>query len=255
MILSIRNGCFSHGNTKILEDINLEVKTGELLTILGPNGAGKTTLLKCLLGFYKWTKGATYLNLKEISNIKYLWKTISYVPQAKEIPFNYTVEDMILIGRNPHIGYFGKPKKSDYLAVERVLDLLDISSKRYSFMYQLSGGQKQIVLIARALVSDPQIIILDEPELNLDLANQDKIFSTIRRLADEENIVCIVNTHLPFNAIKYSDNSLLLKKDLTSIYGKTKDIVTLNKLVDIYGLPKDYYNIGYNYRSLIMPAT
>lgn len=246
MRMSIKNGGFSYGKTEILKDINLDVKKGEMTTILGPNGVGKTTLIKCLLGFKKWTSGATFLDCHSIktSDRKLFWKKISYVPQAKEIPFLYTVESIILMGRNPFIDFFGKPKESDLKEVDSVLDLLGLKAIRNKCMDQLSGGEKQMVLIARALVSKPEIVVLDEPELNLDLANQDKIFATLRKLVDEEDISCLINTHHPFNAIKYSDYSLLLKRDLTYIYGKTKEVVTLENIINIFELPSDYYSLN-----------
>lgn len=242
--MAIKNGGFTYEESEILKDINLEIKNGEMITILGPNGVGKTTLIKCFLGFNNWTKGATFLDGHDIktSDRKLFWKRISYVPQAKEIPFSYTVESIILMGRNPFIDFFGKPEENDFKEVDHVLNLLGLKTIRNKCMYQLSGGEKQMVLIARALVSKPEMIVLDEPELNLDLANQDRIYSTLRWLVDNENISCLVNTHHPFNAIKYSDYSLLLKRDLTYIYGKTEQVVTLENIVKIFGLPLDYYN-------------
>ncbi len=246
MRMSVKNGSFSYGKIEILRDINLDIKNGEMVTVLGPNGVGKTTLIKCLLGFNHWTEGATFLDHYPIkhSDKHLFWKKISYVPQAKEIPFSYKVESIVLMGRNPYIDFWKKPNKNDLQEVSYVLALLGLESIKDKYMHQLSGGEKQMVLIARALVSRPEIVILDEPELNLDLANQDKIFSTLRRLVNDENISCIINTHHPFNAIKYSDYSLLLKPNLTHTYGKTKDIVTLENIIKIFGLPPDYYDLN-----------
>lgn len=245
MKMTVQNGCFSYDTSPVLQNINLEVASGQLTTILGANGVGKTTLMKCLLGFQPWTEGATILDGKAIDDHDkaYFWKSISYVPQWKDMPLTYTVASFILMGRNGTIGFCGRPKEKDYKALDWVVDLLDLEGIRQKKMYQLSGGEKQMVLIARALVSGPQIVVLDEPELNLDLANQDKIYKTLRNLVDREGISCLVNTHHPFNALKYSDNTMLLHKNADAIYGETRTVLTKENIIRAFDLSLDYYEL------------
>lgn len=243
MNIKVKKATFFYGKRCIFNNINFELNEGEMLTILGPNGVGKTTLIKCLLGFSQLNQGNIFFDNKLYKDInkKIFWKKISYVPQIKEFNFSYDVKSMIMLGRNPYIGFMKMPEKNDYYEVEKIIELFNLEKIKNKSMNNLSGGEKQMVLIARAMVSNPEMMIIDEPELNLDISNQDKIFKILNKLIKNKKVSCIINTHNPINVIKYSDLSILMKKDLSYYYGKTNEVLNIDNITDVFELSKDYF--------------
>ena len=186
MIIEVNNSSYGWlGRPALFEGVSLSLDRGEVLAILGPNGIGKTTLLKSLIGLIPWKKGATFVESKDIKSYKVsdLYKIISYVPQAKTPPFSLTAMEMILLGRNPHINIVSSPKQKDYEIAHQVIDRLGIEYLTDVKVNKMSGGELQMVLIARALVNKPKVLILDEPESNLDFRNQLKILNVIKYLS------------------------------------------------------------------------
>ena len=177
MILSVEKGCFSYKRDKdnlLLKNISFKAQPGDLVAILGPNGAGKTTLLRCIMGFLNWNSGQSCLDGKDIRTIPYrqLWRSLAYVPQAKQTTAAYTVEEMILLGRSSHFNILSRPKAEDVDKAYEIMERLHISKLAKKKCSEISGGELQMVLIARAMAAEPQILILDEPESNLDFRNQ-----------------------------------------------------------------------------------
>lgn len=227
MTFEVKNGSFGYNNKQILNDISFCLESGEIMSVLGSNGVGKTTLLKCMMGFLKWKKGETIVDNKPIKGIKpkELWKKIAYVPQAKGAAFAYSALEMVVLGRSAHIGTFKQPQKEDMkIAVEAMNDV-GILYLKDKLCTQMSGGELQMVLIARALTVSPNMLVLDEPESNLDFKNQLIILDTIKRLSREKNISAIVNTHYPAHALQISDKSLMLNKDGTNFYGISEQVI------------------------------
>lgn len=238
MIFEVQNGCFaySHGR-QVLNHISFSVGKGEILAILGPNGAGKTTLLRCMMGFLKWTTGKSMLDGENIANMtqRQLFSKVAYVPQAKNAVLSASVKDMVLLGRSSHYGIFGKPGAKDRKIVEETLQMLGLSAMANCACNELSGGELQMALIARALVSEPQIIILDEPESNLDFKNQLIVLKTLQSLS-EQGITCIFNTHYPVHALRYADKALLLDKAGNVTFGNTHDVITEAHMQRAFGV-------------------
>lgn len=232
MKLEVVDGTFSYGHKKILKDISFSIDSGEILTVLGQNGIGKTTLLRCTMGLLHWRKGTTLMDGKDIKDYKEteVWKRIGYVPQAKNSISSCTVLEMVLLGRSPHLGFFQQPGKEDLEEAEKALRFVGMDKIRNSKCNRISGGELQMVLIARALCSHPELLILDEPESNLDFRNQLLVLDTITRLARENGIAAIVNTHYPVHALKISNKTLILNDDSTSIYGFSSDMITEESL-------------------------
>lgn len=257
MNIKIQNGTFSYDkNTKLLNNINLEIKQGDIVSILGPNGVGKTTFLKCLLSFEKWDKGNTLIDEKDISsyNQKQLFQNISYVPQAKVTTFSYTVFETVLLGRSSYLSMFETPKDIDKQKALEAIQLCGIDHLKDKYTNQISGGELQLVFIARALCSNPQIIVLDEAETGLDYSNQLKILTLLKKLSKENNITVIFNTHYPEHALDISDKSLLLNNDGSYLFGETKDIITEKNLSETFGVDVimlDKNVDGNNYHALI----
>lgn len=238
MRLSVENGSFGYKKDKtILKNINFSVDSGELLAILGPNGAGKTTLLRAIMGFLKWNEGKSTLDGVDISKIppNKLWSKVSYVPQAKSAATSYTVEDMILLGRGSNLGFFSQPTEADKKAVNKIIDELNIGFLRGKTCNALSGGELQMVLIAKALASNPEVLILDEPESNLDFKNQLMVLDTISRLVSEGK-TCIFNTHYPAHALQRATKSLILDKNQNVLFGDTPAVVTEANIENAFGV-------------------
>ncbi len=240
MILSVENGCFSYDkkhNNPILENISFEAKPSDLIAILGPNGSGKTTLLRCIMGFLHWNSGKSCLDGKDIRSMPHneLWKNIAYVPQAKNTSTAFTAEEMILLGRSSHFGMMSTPSPDDIAQVNYVMKRLHIEKLAKKKCSEISGGELQMILIARALVSEPQILILDEPESNLDFKNQLIILETMSELV-ADGMTCIFNTHYPAHALQRANKALLLSHEGDSVFGDIKDIITESNIEAAFGV-------------------
>ena len=229
MMFKVEHGSFTYPKTshEVLHDVSFSADTGELIAILGPNGAGKTTLLRCAMGFLKWNSGSSTLDGKPISSLSYkdLWTAMSYVPQARSTVSAYTVEEMVLLGRSSLLSVFSSPSLKDIERAEQTLGDLGILSLKERQCSKLSGGELQMVLIARALAKDPKVLILDEPESNLDFRNQLMVLETLTKLK-QKGITIIFNTHYPAHAMQRADKALLLNKDGTSIFGPADTVIT-----------------------------
>lgn len=228
MMLEIKDGCFGYKNgVQILNNICLQAESGDLIAILGPNGAGKTTMLRCMLGFLKWTAGDSLLDGRSVRSIpsRELWKTIAYVPQARNFASAATAEDAVLLGRNAHIGVFSQPKQRDIDFAHGLLERMNIAHLAKKSCAEMSGGELQMVLIARALAAEPKILVLDEPESNLDFRNQLIVLETMSQLT-REGMTVIFNTHYPDHALRRANKALLLHKGGDAIFGETHCIVT-----------------------------
>lgn len=232
--LKVVDGCFGFSDRILFKDLSFDVGEKQVLTILGPNGAGKTTLLKCIMGIYRWRSGRSELDGKDIKEMspKDVTKHIAYVPQMKTASFDYSVKEMVMMGRASHIKLYDSPGDTDREIVDsymRKLGISELAERRYN---TLSGGEMQMVMIARALVSEPEILILDEPESNLDYSNQLKILDLIEELSQE--MTCIINTHYPEHALRISDTTLMLDGHGGWVFGDTRDIINEENLLNIF---------------------
>lgn len=237
--LAVANGKFSYIESRMLfSDINFSLQKGEILTILGPNGVGKTTLLKCVTGLLDWGSGETLIGNKPIRDMKAIdiWRKIGYVSQARNLVFSYSVLEMVLMGRAPVLGLLSMPSKKDEKIALRILELVEITHLKDKFCSEISGGELQLVLIARALASEPEIIVLDEPETHLDFKKQLLILNILKKLATENGITCLINTHYPNNALRIADKTLMLGSACEHIVGKVDEVITETVLKDFFGV-------------------
>ena len=248
-LFSIRHLCFSRNTQPILKDISFSLQKAEVLSILGPNGVGKTTLMKCILGLLKFQSGEGLLYDKPLGLFgKEIWKYISYVPQAKHNILNIKVLDMVALGLNPKIVF--KPNAKDFDRAKATLSKLKIAHLEQKSCALLSGGELQMVLFARALVSEPKLIVLDEPESNLDFANQKIILETLKSL-NQEGVSIIFNTHFPAHALYHSHKVLLLQKLDSSkqgngLFGRADKILTPENLSQIYGVQIEFIDSSHH---------
>lgn len=256
MIYEVKNGTFGYKDTAILKDINFSVRDGEVMSILGPNGVGKTTLLKCMMGLLKWKEGESLLDGENIRNIKpkEFWQKIAYVPQAKGSAFGFTAMDMVMLGRSAHLGMFAQPKAEDREAARQAMDDMGILHLKDKLCTEMSGGELQMVLIARALTINPKMLVLDEPESNLDFRNQLIILETIRDLSKKRGISAIVNTHYPEHALKISDKALILNREGRNLFGNAEEIINEENMKQAFSVQvhiNEFNYHGANYRSVV----
>ena len=237
-ILRIEGGSFAYkGGPQILKDVNIEIEKGEILAILGPNGAGKTTLLRCMMDMLHWQEGRSLLDGEDIRNMpaSRLWRRMAYVPQAGTAASGYTAFQTVLLGRSSRIGAFSAPSEADMQAAERVMKELGIWHLADKACYAISGGELQMVLIARAMAAEPELLVLDEPESNLDFKNQLIVLDAMSELASS-GVACIFNTHFPAHALQRADKSLMLSGGGMYIYGPTKYVVSEDDIRSIFGV-------------------
>lgn len=239
MELAVSHGFFRYADDHpVLQDIDFSLDCSSILSILGRNGAGKTTLLKCLLGFERWNSGATLIDGVDIRNMaaRTFWSRIGYVAQAKNTTLSFTVQDMVVLGRSVRLGAFAKPGKKDWQKVQESLELVGIAHLAQARCDQISGGQYQLALVARALAGDPQLLVLDEPESNLDYKNQLQVLKVLHQLKTELGIGAVINTHFPSHAIELSDSALIMMPDCKTIFGSAKKVINEENLSRSFGV-------------------
>jgi len=248
MKLCVENGFFKFKNGDyILKDINFKLEDGNILAILGPNGVGKTTLIKCISGIFKWDKGRTLINGVDIKNIKSkkLWSNISYIPQKRKFLFSYTGLEMVLLGLSSRLDLFKVPSDKDRNIAIKTMEKIGIEKLQNELCSEMSGGELQMLLIARALINNPRIIILDEPESGLDFKNQIIILDLIKKLS-EDGVIVIINTHYPEHALKTSDKCILLSHGGKYEIGKTKEILTKENIKNSFEVNVEIKKININ---------
>ncbi|ENJ4070326.1 ABC transporter ATP-binding protein [Enterobacter hormaechei] len=194
------------GQRPVFENISFRLGQGEVLCVLGPNGAGKTTLLKVVAGILRPHSGGCTIERPDHKKVCLAW-----VPQTRHIPFNYSILDFITFGLGGDKGYLRTPTPDDYARAEAVLGRLGAGHLRGKHVNQISGGELQLCAIAKALVPDPDVFILDEPESSLDFTYQHRIISLLHELAKKEQKTIIMNTHFISHASQVADQCLLLR--------------------------------------------
>ena len=247
--LSLTKGCFSYGERQIFGGINLAVSRGEVFCILGANGCGKTTLLRCLGGSLQLQQGCVRLEQEDLGNMKpeEIARKIGFVFQEHETPFPYSVMEMVCMGRAPHLNLFGSPSADDKEIAEEALDrvgMLHLKDKAYT---QISGGEKQLVLIARTLTQQPDIIMMDEPTSHLDFKNQVVILQIVNRLA-QQGMAVLMTSHFPDHALLFSSRVALMKGGKLLNVGKPEEVMTDKTLGEIYGMEVSLISAKDQYR-------
>ncbi|NPU88294.1 ABC transporter ATP-binding protein [Methanothrix sp.] len=236
--------CFSYGNTMIIRQATFELQDGEILSILGPNGCGKTTLLKCINMLLK-PEGKVLVDTIDLRtlNARDLAMLMGYVPQMHSPGFPYKVIDVVVSGRTPRLG-FSVPSEKDYEIAGNALNRVGVSHLADKFYTQLSGGELKLVLIARALVQEPKVLLLDEPTSHLDFKNRIIVLKILREIADD-GIAVIMSEHDPNLASLVSDKVLLMRSKGDIIgYGNPKEILTPDNIVKVYGLNIEIFERG-----------
>ncbi len=225
-MIDVQDLGFRYGENRVFRDVSFSLAAGKIAAILGPNGRGKTTLLKSVVGLLKPDTGTASLGGR-----------LGYVAQRAEIAFAYKVIDIVVMGRAAHVGMFRAPGPKDYQHARNALSLLGLSGFAEQHFNRLSGGERQLVMIARALASECQVLILDEPASALDFRNQDLVLSTLRRLAEDLGLAILMTTHFPQHAAHIADYALLLQSADDAQWGSSEEMLSEEKLELLFGLP------------------
>jgi len=245
---SILNACdihYSYRGHPVLNGVNLSLQTGEIVSLLGANGAGKSTLLRLLMGFTAPHKGKVLLNGKELRSYprRQLAQLIAYVPQVHVTPFPYLVREVAMLGRLSFTGLNRAPSKTDDAIVTNVLETLEISHLATVPYTEISGGERQLTLIARALVQGARILILDEPMNGLDYGHQLHLLKRLRGLA-EDGYAVLKTTHYPEHALLASSRAILLHEGLIKEDGLPAEVVTASTIQWLYGVRVEAHRHG-----------
>ena len=239
--LSVENlGFYYQAENFLFQQLNFDLNKGDILAILGQIGCGKSTLLDLLLGIHRPIQGKIEV-----------YQSIGFVPQFFSSPFAYSVLDIVLMGRSTHINTFAKPKPHDYQVAMQALDYLNLTHLVNHEFASLSGGQRQLILIARAIASECKLMLLDEPTSALDLANQNTVLSLLQQLVKEHKLTIMFTTHQPNHAVAVANKVLLMNKQ-NVLFGLTDDVLTAENLTQLFYLPMlvqeaHYQNHGFTH--------
>jgi iron complex transport system ATP-binding protein len=244
MQLQVENLVGGYGKNEILHGISFAIDKGDVLCILGPNGCGKSTLLKLLLRFMPKKSGNIFIQGQNTENMnrKTMAQCFSYIPQSDRMLFPYTILEMVTMGRSCHIGKWNTPSKNDMDLAYNALEKLRIPHMADKLYTMISGGERQLVLIARALCQDTKILIMDEPTASLDFSNQQLIMEAIEATVKEGKSV-VLTTHSPSQPFTIASKVLLLSKGHTVGFGKPLDVLTNESLEMVYKIPMDIVKV------------
>ncbi|MDO5044632.1 MAG: ABC transporter ATP-binding protein [Coriobacteriia bacterium] len=244
MIFEARDVCAGYSGRRIVNKVSFSIKSGEVLCLLGPNGVGKTTLFKSLLGLIPIMDGGLYIDneLFDSRDRKKAALLIGYVPQVHEPPFPFKVIDVIVMGSIGRASLFSGPSKSAFDEADKLMEILEISYLRDSVYTEISGGERQMVLIARALMQNPAFLMMDEPTSSLDFGNQMRVLRQVSELS-ERGIGIIMTSHFPDHAYLCCHKAAVMSRDRPFRVAAVEEIVTSEVLKDAYGIPVKVVNI------------
>ncbi|MCS7163630.1 MAG: ABC transporter ATP-binding protein [Thermodesulfovibrio sp.] len=255
-MLTVRNIYFKHkGKAEdTLKGIGFNAKRGSITTILGPNGSGKTTLFKCISGVWKYYKGEIYFDEKAIDKLSFRKRAriFSVVPQEHEPPFPYSVFDVVLMGRASYVRIFSTPTERDYEIAQEAIKTLGIEHLKETPYTKISGGERQLTLIARALAQDAPVMLLDEPTTHLDFRNQIKVLKKIKEIAKEKALVVVMTLHDPNLAGLFSDKIVVINSGRKIAEGLPDETITEDLIRRIYDTEVKRINI--NGQNIIYPV-
>ncbi len=236
MKLAITDLSFGYNGKATIKDVFLEVERGEVVSLVGPNGAGKSTLIKCIDRILRPQRGTVLVDGKAASLMgsKDFSRMMGYVPQSTKEIFPYTVFDIVLMGRRPHIGW--RVTGRDVKVVAKTLKFMGIEQFASRYFDELSGGEKQKIAMARAIVQEPEILLLDEPTSNLDIKHQLEVMRTVRLLVEKGGISAIMAMHDLNLASRFSDKIVMLKDGRVFEMGRPESVLIPENIEKVYGV-------------------
>ncbi len=235
--MEVKGLYFSYDVREILSNISFSVRDGEFVSVLGPNGVGKSTLFRCMLGLLTPDEGGTFVDGRDTSTMsaRELAKCIAYIPQSHNPVFNYSVLDMVLMGTSAQVGRFSAPGKEQLAVAQAALHRLGIWNLHDRGYANISGGERQLVLIARAIAQQAKILVMDEPSANLDFGNKIRVMNTVKGLT-KDGYTVIQSTHDPDQAYLYSDKILALYDGQVAAWGSPQETMTDALITTLYGV-------------------
>jgi iron complex transport system ATP-binding protein len=238
MRIEARALSIGYNGRAIGSDLSLSVEPGQIVCLLGPNGCGKTTLFKTLLGLLPAIAGSVHINGRPLGELKRaeIARCLAYVPQAHIPPFPYSVSEVVEMGRTARIGAFAAPGTHDRAAARQALDRLGIGALADSDYSRLSGGQRQLVMIARALAQAAPVLIMDEPTASLDFGNQARVLGHIHELARAGDHSVVLSTHDPDQAFALDASVVLMHEGRILASGRPDGVLTAAHLSRVYGV-------------------
>jgi iron complex transport system ATP-binding protein len=236
-MLAVRDLGFGYGTKAVGRGVSLDVAAGEVLCLLGPNGSGKTTLFKTMLGLIPAQAGEVLLDGRPLGSLSRpeIATRVAYVPQAHAAQFPFRVLDMVTMGRTAHLGLFAAPSPADRQKARDALAALGIAGLAETEYTHISGGQRQLALIARALAQDAPAIIMDEPTASLDFGNQVVVLGEVKRLA-ARGLAVVLSTHDPDHAFSVGSRVALLDAGRLVAQGTPPEVLTRQRLRAVYGV-------------------
>ena len=230
----------SYNDHLVLGSVSLHLKKGAVITLLGPNGCGKTTLLKVINGLLHPSQGTVFVNGKNAARMSQmeLARLMGYVPQSQRASFPFTALDIVLTGRMPHLSMLAQPGPMDIEKSSQALNMVGASHLASRPYTQISGGERQLVMIARALAQEPSFLLLDEPTSSLDFKNQISVLKMISRIARDRDVTVVMTLHDPNHALMFSDEVVLLRK-LMPQEECCKEPRSINQNVVASGMPHE----------------
>ncbi|MBQ7734984.1 MAG: ABC transporter ATP-binding protein [Bacteroidales bacterium] len=243
-MLSINNLTFSYDKKPVLDGLTFEVPAGDFCAVIGPNGSGKSTLLKAVSGLLPEAAVRTAVSVDGQPLSEYtpltLARKVAYVPQRVDIVFDFTVFDTVMMGRHPHQSRWETGTPHDRAVVTEMLDKTGLLPLKDRMLTQLSGGEVQRVMIARAMAQQTPVLLLDEPLSNLDVTHKFEVMRLLRTLNREQNVTVLIVVHDFAFAKQFATTTLLLKGGERLAYGPTDEVITLPMIRDAFGLSGDY---------------
>lgn len=235
-LLEVRGLTHQFRNEPVLRDVSMEVNTGDFLGILGPNGSGKTTLIKCISGVLKPSEGSIFLQGRRVRDLSAMEiaRIISVVPQGVEIGFDFSVAQFVMLGRIPFLKPFQGETSKDYSVVEWAMGVTGVTGLADRSFWEISGGERQRVVVAQALAQEPRLLLLDEPVAHLDISQETEIFNLIRNLNREHGITVLVVLHDLNLAARYCKTILLLKEGAVYAQGLPAEVLTPSNIRQVY---------------------
>ena len=244
MSISVKNLSFAYGKNAVLNDVSFDIEDGCLVTLLGPNGVGKSTLFKCILGLLDFKEGVVEINGKSIKEMttRERAQNVAYIPQAHTAVYDYSVFDVVLMSTTSSLGALSSPSERQREQVVNALEkvgLLHLKDRPYT---QISGGEQQLVLIARALAQNAKTILMDEPTSALDYGNTAKVLEAVRALSNS-GLCVFQSTHNPDHAFLYSNKTLALKNGEIAAFGDPKEVVTDALIKQLYSIDAEVVSL------------
>jgi len=252
--IETKNIALSYDRRLVLRDVSLSLKRGKVIALLGPNGCGKTTLLKMINGLLRPSDGVVYVNGRDVAQLRQskLARLIGHVPQVQRASFPFSVLDIVLTGRMPHLSVLAQPGPEDVEKATSALHMVGASHLASRPYTQISGGERQLVMIARALSQEPSFLLLDEPTSYLDFKNQVSVLKMISCIANDQGVTAIMTLHDPNHALMFSDEVVLLRKlqegdgSVGNVVaaGESAQVMTPQNIRDAYGIEVEILVVG-----------